>query len=110
MRIGMSRGPRWATGMTLVAALAVAIPVTGIAREEASPPAEVEPPGWEWEPSVLYYVLRAEPGYFQPTLAVNHPADPAPGKPARLTPGIGASTPPGTSRVPPGQGRPSWRG
>jgi len=54
--------------VTTVAVLA-APPWTGAAQEVAASPAEALE--WAWGPSVLFYVLRDEPSFVQPTLTVD---------------------------------------
>ena len=60
----------------LAAALAIsaAAPVAGRAGDGDIAVGVPEAPEWEWGPSVLYYVLRDEPDFLQPTLTVDRGA------------------------------------
>ena len=60
----------------LAAALvaSVAAPVAGRAGDGDAVVGGPEAPEWEWGPSVLYYVLRDEPDFLQPTLTLDRGA------------------------------------
>lgn len=73
----MSREARRIVSIALVGALAATVfaPAPGRAGEDASAvSAGGEAPGWEWSPSVLWYALREERDFLQPTLAVDRGA------------------------------------
>jgi hypothetical protein len=71
MGVGVPSRLAIATGMALVAALTIGLPVRGAAGEDATPPERAGAIRWDWQPSLLYYVLAGGDGYFQPTLAAN---------------------------------------
>ncbi len=60
----------------LAAALvaAIAAPAPGRAGDDVVATGAAESPAWEWGLSVLYYVLRDEPDFLQPTLTVDRGA------------------------------------
>jgi hypothetical protein len=61
--------------LALALFLAMGIAAAGPGRAgEDGPNGAVEAPGWEWGPSVLWYVLRGEKDYLQPTLTVDRGA------------------------------------
>jgi hypothetical protein len=71
----MWRGRRTVGQLALAGALAAMLlaPSSGRAGDEPSAiSAPGEAPAWEWGPSLLWYVLRDEKGFLQPTLTVDH--------------------------------------
>jgi len=72
----MSSRMRTSLRLAVAGVLVATLAIPGLARAgaEASLPAADETPAWEWGPSVLFYVLRDEPSYVQPTLTVDRGA------------------------------------
>lgn len=59
--------------LAILAAAAVALPGLGRAGGE-DPAGAASAPGWEWGPSILWYVVPEEADYLQPTLTVDRGA------------------------------------
>jgi hypothetical protein len=57
--------------LVLGLAAVLASPGTGRATDGPAEPAAPEETAWVWSPSLLLYVVPAEPAYFQPTLSVD---------------------------------------
>jgi hypothetical protein len=70
-----STGLRRTIHLALAGLLATGVAAPGPGRAgEDGPNAAADAPGWEWGPSVLWYVLREERDYLQPTLTVDRGA------------------------------------
>ncbi|MGA8892587.1 MAG: hypothetical protein WB493_13530 [Anaeromyxobacteraceae bacterium] len=67
-----STGSRRTLALALAALLVMGVVAPGpVAAGEGALRAATDGPGWEWGPSVLWYVLREERDYLQPTLTVD---------------------------------------
>ena len=68
----MPTGARTTIGAALALLFAAGLSLPGPARAgEDRPDDAAKTPGWEWGPSLLWYVLPQEAGYLQPTLTVD---------------------------------------
>jgi hypothetical protein len=70
-----STGLRRTVFLALVGLLVTGVAAPGPGRAgDDGPNAAADAPAWEWGPSVLWYVLREERDYLQPTLTVDRGA------------------------------------
>jgi hypothetical protein len=70
-----STGTRRTIGLVLAVLITAGVAVPGPAGAAGDSPGEAAGlPGWEWGPSILWYVLPQETDYLQPTLTVDRGA------------------------------------